>query len=162
MKNIMMAVMVSVVGAQLYAGDGYRFSYEKTAQGYRYLVKNQNDKVLVSAVNPQDVFVLCGSDCEQFKRVLLQVDSHNKDLTSSLEASAPMHKKTSQLLTAAQKLSLEAVKQSNYAVKMVMKNKKQLICYKMVMYTSLLINAGLVGYYWYQQWYGTQQNCSLQ
>lgn len=145
-------MMLSFLSAHVCAGDEYRFSYEKTEQGYCYLVKNQNDKVFASATSPHYVFVPYGSDCEQFKRVIFQLDVHNKDLTSVVEAQGTILGRGVHLIE-----ELNAANQE--LLKDCAKKEAQLKLRSRIIGALVLGCAGIVECYWWYQWYfGTQQN----
>jgi hypothetical protein len=162
MKNIMMAVVVSVVGVQVCASDEYNFSYEKTEQGYRYLSKDKDGNTLKSTESPQEAFAQFKPSCEQLQQVMLQVDAHTKDSDECVKACLGLNDRTRQMIKATDEIRIEALRQSNDAVKIVAEKDKQLMRHKLVV-GALVFGYGIIEcYYWYQWYFGTQQNCPLQ
>jgi hypothetical protein len=169
MKNIMMAAMLSVVGAQVCASehvttyvltDKYvdstcTLSLENTKEGYKYRIKTNNGVLLLSESSLSSILEKRIPTYEQLAGVIPQQDK--------------LIDRLSRVAVEAQGTASEAVKQlveshafNNRFALVTRRQMLQLKLQKLAISALTLINAGLVGYYWYQQWYGTQQNCPLQ
>jgi hypothetical protein len=159
MKNIMMAVMVSVVGAQVCASDEYRFVYKITNDnGHQFYVIDDNDYIVDSAENAENLVSLV----EKYKPHYTQLMPVIRQQDKLIDGLRCLEREAHSRAEVAQKLAEKTQVANIGMLKLAKKQQIQLTLQRWTINTLTLVNAGLIGYYWYQWYFGTQQNCPLQ
>lgn len=152
-------MMLSFSGAYMCASDcmeaRFTLSLENTEEGYRYQIKSDRGVLLVSEPSLTTILERYKPTREQLAHVVPQQDN----LIDRLKNTA----------VEAQDVARQALKQLVESHKLnegfALVTRRQILQLKLQTLTIsalTLLNAGLVGYYWYQQWYGVPQNCPLQ
>lgn len=94
MKNVVMAGVMSVVGAYVCASDEnrpcYTFSYENTVNGYRYTVKNEDKKTIASSPTWAPLLKY-GPDWEALVRIVGQQEIRIKELERDNQEHIKLH-----------------------------------------------------------------------
>jgi hypothetical protein len=151
MKKVAIAVVTSVVSMCVYASDldsSYTFTYEKTEEGYNYQLKTDRGCVVRSEAKLTSIL----GEFKPTREQLISVMYQQSELIDRLERATVEAQDT-------------ATKALAVGRDLVLLARQQEIGLKLQRYAInflTVLNVGLVGYYWYQQRYGTQQNCSLQ